>query len=238
YGSSDDPRPALGVPEQRDGDGRLPRARLADQPDDLALRRRERDPVDDLAAAAHDLDPQIAYLDHSPTLATAREMPSVTKFVPIANSAMHAAGTTTAHGWIVSPVRFSLIIRPQSAFGCWIPNPRKLTAATSAIDQVSRRPYSTISGVVTLGRISRNRISRRGSAIASADSTYSRWAMSAVTPRITRATCGTHASATMRTISHSLLPRIETKSRMSTICGKARITSIPRISTSSRRERE
>ncbi len=52
-----------------------------------------------------------------PTPATARETPSVMKFVPIAKRAMQSAGARTAHGWSVIPARFSLIIRPQSAFG-------------------------------------------------------------------------------------------------------------------------
>ena len=60
-------------------------------------RARERDLVDDLAAAGQ-LDAQVrdAQGAHAPspppTRATAREMPSVTKFVPIAKIAMHAAG--------------------------------------------------------------------------------------------------------------------------------------------------
>ena len=68
------------------------------------------------------------------------------------NSAMHAAGTTTAHGWIVRPMLFSLIINPQSACGGEIPKPRKLIAATSAIDHAQRRPNSTSTSVIRFGQ--------------------------------------------------------------------------------------
>ena len=57
--------------------------------------------------------------------------------------------------------------------------------------------------------------------------------MSEVMPRTTRATCGTHAIATRTTISPSFGPRSETKRRTKTICGNARMTSMPRISRSS-----
>src|SRR5262249_19694266 len=98
-----------------------------------------------------DLDPQTADLDHRPGIrgghpssasmrATARATPSVTKFVPTANRAIQTAGTITAQGLSVKPWRFSLIISPQSAFGGWMPKPRKLTPATRAIDHVRRRP--------------------------------------------------------------------------------------------------
>jgi hypothetical protein len=48
--------------------------------------------------------------------------------------AMSRIGTTTGQGLAASPMRFSLIIRPQSAAGgCW-PNPRKLRPAMRAME--------------------------------------------------------------------------------------------------------
>src|SRR5262249_10901267 len=141
-----DSRPAVRVTEQGDGGGRLSRTGLADQTEYLSSLHRERHAVDDLLAGRGELDPEVRYLDDahalpdSLTRATARAVPSVTKFVPTANNAMQIAGTTMAHGWTVSPILFSLIISPQSAFGCWMPKPRKLIAATRAIDQVRRKP--------------------------------------------------------------------------------------------------
>ena len=94
------------------------------RPDDLARRDVKSDVVDDLLAVGGQLHAQPVDTDGShassplpPTPATARETPSVMKFVPIANRAMHSAGARTAHGCTVIPARFSLIIRPQSAFG-------------------------------------------------------------------------------------------------------------------------
>jgi hypothetical protein len=47
---------------------------------------------------------------------------------------MASTGRNTAHGCTLMDRRFSLIISPQSAVGGCSPNPRKLTAATSAIE--------------------------------------------------------------------------------------------------------
>ena len=86
--------------EQRERDRRLARARLADEPDDLAVRELERDVVDDLLAVRGQLDAQprdltaVTRRHRAATPATAREMPSAMKFVPIAKRAMQSAGAT------------------------------------------------------------------------------------------------------------------------------------------------
>ena len=60
--------------------------------------------------------------------------PSAIRLVPMVRMPMSTTGTTTAHGWIVRPMRFSLIIRPQSAAGGCMPKPRKESAAMMPIE--------------------------------------------------------------------------------------------------------
>ena len=70
------------------------------------------------------------------------------RLTPIVRAAIAAAGTITGHGCTLRPIRFSPIIRPQSAAGGWSPSPTKLRAATSRIAVVSRSPKSTRSGLL------------------------------------------------------------------------------------------
>ena len=106
-----DARPALGVSEQGERDRGLAGARLADEADDLAGRESKRDVVDDLVAVGAQLHAQARDARRAVTRrhrrrstpATARETPSVMKFVPIAKRAMQSAGARTAHGWTVMP---------------------------------------------------------------------------------------------------------------------------------------
>ena len=44
-------------------------------------------------------------------------------------AAMRTTGAMTAHGWTVMAMRFSLIMRPQSAAGGCMPKPRNESAA-------------------------------------------------------------------------------------------------------------
>src|SRR3954451_12556782 len=242
-----DLRAATCVPEQREPDRRLARARLADETEHLARVDRERDVVDDVVAAAFDLDAEMLDLDdrcaHSSIPprsipAAARERPSPIMLVPIVRSAIAITGMTTPHGWIVRPWRFSLIIRPQSAFGGCSPKPRKLRPAIRPIEYVSRRLDSTINVLVIFGRISPSTILRRGSPIAPPARTEARSTTPTDAPRVTRATRVAVVIATIRTSSQSFGPTVAIATSASTIDGNARITSMPRISASSRKERE
>ena len=87
---------------------------------------------------------------------------------------MARIGNTTPHGCEVMPRRFPLIIKPQSAAGGCRPNPKKLSPAISAIENVSRSPNSTSSGVTTLGSTSPKMMRRLGIPISSAAFTNSR----------------------------------------------------------------
>ena len=78
----------------------------------------------------------------------------------------------------------------------------------------------------------------RGTPSASAEATKSRATIGWAAPRVTRATRGSVVSPTARTISHGLGPTVAIATSASMICGKARITSMPRISTSSSQFRE
>src|ERR1700761_1459483 len=143
---------------QGEGDRGLARSRLAHQPHDLAGPLRERGLVDHAAAgAAHHhtqrLDREerragggLVHVGHhsSPsctgvitaasstgrsTPSEARAIASVNVFKPTVRTAISPAGTMTAHGLTTSPIRFSLIIRPQFGVGGWSPKPRKLMPA-------------------------------------------------------------------------------------------------------------
>src|SRR5207244_9777966 len=122
-----------------------------------------RDLVDDVDRRPLDLDAEAVDLEdahRSPPRSrpiAARERPSPTRLVPIVSSAIAITGMTAPHGWIVRPCRFSLIIRPQSAAGGWRPKPRKLRPAIRPIEYVRRRLASTMSGLVSIGRISPKR---------------------------------------------------------------------------------
>ena len=118
-----------------------------------------------------------------------------------------------------------------------MPNPRKLSPAMSPIEYVRRRLASTSSGLVMLGRISPKRIFVRDSPSTSAACTKSRSTISSDAPRVTRATRGIVVTPTTSTSSQSFAPIVETTTSARTIEGKARITSIARMSTSSRNER-
>src|SRR5205823_11080345 len=78
------------------------------------------------------------------------------RLVPIVRSAIAITGITTPHGWTVRAMRFSLIIRPQSARGGWSPKPRKLSAAISPRSEERRvgkecRPRGDAEGGVVCG---------------------------------------------------------------------------------------
>ena len=73
---------------------------------------------------------------------------------------------------------------------------------------------------------------------ASAAATKSRSTIGCAAPRVTRATRGIVVRPTVSTISHDLGPTVAMATSASMICGKARITSIPRIRTSSSLPRE
>ena len=163
----------------------------------------------------------------------ARAKPSVSRLVPIVNSAMASTGSSTPHGWTVTASRFSLIIRPQSAVGGCMPRPMKLSAAITPMEYVNRRPNSTISGLVTLGKSSPKMIRRRGSPTASADLMKSRSTICSPAPRMTRATRGAVEIPTTTMISGTLGPNAATSSSARTICGNAMNTSEMRMSTSS-----
>src|SRR3954447_9174346 len=139
---------AADVAEQRHPDGRLARARLADEAEHLARVDLEADLVDDVDVGPGQLDLQVVDVDRrrpdrlrrahdlpprSRPMA-ARATPSVTRLVPTVSRPIASTGRKTDHGWIPIASRFSLIIRPQSAGGGWRPKPRKLTAATRLIE--------------------------------------------------------------------------------------------------------
>src|SRR5581483_874641 len=195
-------------------------AGLADQPERLARGDLEGDLVDDVDAGARHLDAEVLDLQrgrsgaHSarsrPSMpAEALATPSPIRLVPIVSSAIAITGIATPHGTTVRPCRFSLIISPQSAFGCGVPNPRKLSPAIRPIEYVSRRLASTISGLVMFGRISPKRMRRRGSPITSAACTNSRSTTSRAAPRVTRATRGIVVSATASTSSIGRKPTFQ-----------------------------
>ncbi len=163
----------------------------------------------------------------------AREMPSPIRLVPIVSSAMAITGSSTGHGWIVSPFLFSLIIRPQSAAGGCSPKPRKLRPATTATLNVRRSVVSTMRGLEMLGSTSLNRIRRRGRPIASAARTKSRSTTSTAAPRVTRAARGIVVSPTAMTSSQSSGPTVAARTSAKTICGSERRTSMLRMSRSS-----
>src|SRR5918995_3304606 len=236
-----DPSPAANVAQKCHANGRLPRARLAHEAEHLARMNLQGDLVDDVDTRAQQLDAQVRNVDdrraHESARrsipASARDKPSVIRFVPIVRSPIAITGSSTAHGCTVIDSRFSLIMRPQSASGGWSPKPRKLMPATRPIEYVIRSPASTSRGLVTFGSTSPNTIRQRFSPTTSALLTKSRSTISSAAPRMTRATRGAWVSPTVRTISHSFGPSADTARSTKMICGNASSTSLARISTSS-----
>src|SRR5918992_737627 len=153
---------------------RLARSGFAHETEHLARVDVERDLVHDVDVFALELDTktfdfQRARARHPgprpprsiPIAALAK--PSPTRLVPIVSRPIAVTGSTTPHGWPASsPCRFSLIMRPQSAAGGCRPKPRKLSAAITAMLNVSRSVASTTRGLVMLGRTSPRRIFLRG----------------------------------------------------------------------------
>src|SRR6185503_15252719 len=136
---------AAGVPEQRQGGGRLTRPRLADQPQHLAGLDGEADLVDDIVARSRDVDPQVGDHHRGPGGAhslplgrsipiAARAMPSPTRPVPTVKSAIATTGRTTPHGWTASAIWFSWIITPQLAPAGSVAKPRKARPEIRAIE--------------------------------------------------------------------------------------------------------
>jgi len=78
----------------------------------------------------------------------------------------------------------------------------------------------------------------RGTPIASAAATKSRSTTGWAAPRVTLATRGMVVNPTARMMVTGFGPTVAIATRASMICGKARITSIPRIRTSSSQPRE
>ena len=166
HGAGRDPRSALGVAEKRERDRRLARSRTrrrVRRPRRARPRSATSSTISWPPGCSSTRRPETSSAGHRapPCRSTPGDRPGdalgdeVGRRSRTDRDAQRPA-RRSAHGWIVRMFRFSLIIRPQSAFGGWMPKPRKLIAAISAIDQVRRRPYSTISGVVTFGRISRD----------------------------------------------------------------------------------
>ena len=105
--------------------------------------------------------------------------------------------------------------------------------AIRPIENVRRRLASTSSGPDTLGRSSERRIRNRDSPSDSAAATKSRSTTDTAAPRTTRAMRGTVEIPTVRMMSVVEAPNMEMTINAEMICGRARITSIDLISTSS-----
>ncbi len=112
-------------------------------------------------------------------------------------------------------------------------NPRNAREAMTPIEYVRRRLASTMSGLRMFGRISPKRMLNRGIPRASAAATKSRSTTGWDAPRVTRATRGIVVSPTAPTMSQADGPSIEIATSTSMIWGKARITSMSRMITSS-----
>src|SRR5262249_27647410 len=110
-GAAPDAPAAPDVAEQRHPDGRLPRARLADEAEHLARVDLERDLVDNVDGGPGELDLQRLDIDRSGPCGglcsahdlpprsrpiAARAMPSVMRFVPIVSRPMAMTGRNTA----------------------------------------------------------------------------------------------------------------------------------------------
>ena len=147
------------------------------------------------------------------------------------------AGAATPHGLLTRPMRFSLSMRPQLGAGGCRPKPMKLRPAMITMDQVMRRPVSTMSGVTRLGTISPRMILKDGRRMSSMALTWSFSQMSRAAERMTLATWGACVAATATTTSHSLGPAMLTSSRAKTMAGKARMMSTMRMIRPSRQPR-
>ena len=129
-----DPQPTPGVPDHGQAEGGLPGTGLADNAEDLPRGNRQGDVLDDLRPAPCRGDGEVVD-DHTlssghdqiaasawpvasiSTAFSARSTPSATRvtasvkvFTPMVSTASRIAGASTAHGFSVTPIRFSLIM--------------------------------------------------------------------------------------------------------------------------------
>src|SRR5438445_4498185 len=151
------------IPEERQRDRGLTRSGLANQPEHLARPYGKGHLVDDVGrrprhdyfqtredeprAMAGHVDGKGGHRSASSANASRAMMPSARRstpsatrataslkvFVPTVSTAISVAGTTTAHGFSCSPIRFSLIMRPQLGEGGGWPKPRRSEEHTSEL---------------------------------------------------------------------------------------------------------
>src|ERR671910_1465829 len=104
-----DPSLAANVAQKCHANGRLPRARLAHEAEHLARMDLQGDLVDDVDTRAQQLDAQVRNVDdrraheslRRSIPASARDTPSVMRFVPTVRSPIAITGSSTAHGCTV-----------------------------------------------------------------------------------------------------------------------------------------
>src|SRR5699024_7795705 len=147
-GGVDETRPV--VAQARQAGGGLAGPGLAHEAQDPAAVQVQGDAVEDLVAA-HGAHVQAIDAEDGgqsrlrlcwcgghafPTFveAFARAIASASRLVPIVSTAIAATGRMTPHGWMLSAIRFSLIMRPQSAVGGCMPSPRKDRDAIEPIE--------------------------------------------------------------------------------------------------------
>src|SRR5690606_5240447 len=133
--------PAPDVAERGQARRGLPRAGLADECEHLARRDVVGHAFED-SVPGECGDPEIAHdecvaqtdLCHDVTSlsprAAADASESVMRLVPTVSTAIANTGNSTPQGWTTRARRVSLIIRPQSAVGGWMPRPRNDSEAT------------------------------------------------------------------------------------------------------------
>ena len=174
-----------------------------------------------------------------PTPATARETPSVMKFVPIAKSAMQAAGRDDRPR--LQRDRRAVLVDHQA--------PVRVRRLDPEAEEADRGDHGDRPGEAQAvldhqrRRDVRQDLAERGSGGAADRSPRppgrtrdARCRRSRRAPRA-RPAAPTRARRARRS-ARDCEPSIETNSSTSTICGKARMTSIKRISASSSRDRE
>src|SRR5262245_21052961 len=183
--------------DDREARGRLAAARLADEPQRLALVEREAHAVHRLdharPAEGEEVGLQIGdfeergqrFLDWGSSRTRSQSPKS---WVARTIRRIHAPGNTVSHHWPAIRVgRASESIRPQAGCGGGTPTPRKLSEASAMMTTPTVRLASTVAVFMTLGKMCRLITRSRLAPAISASLTNSRSRRVSTSPRMTRA---------------------------------------------------
>src|SRR5439155_6917858 len=222
-------------PEHRDRRDRLPRAALADEPDDLAGRDVRLCQLDHAPISEADL--QVANRElHRRSIrrgSSTSRSPSPSRLNASAATRIAAPGNVTSHHCVVKYDWPWLTISPHSGVGSCAPRPRNDNAAAVRMIPPTSSDACTITGVIEFGSTCRSNVRTGGTPSARAPSMNGLPATDAACPRARRAYHGHHVTAIAIVALPTLGVSTAASASESSSAGNARKTSVTRMITES-----